>query len=51
MGFGWDSADEGKLMSSFGFGRSAFPNFLDLQEIGYDLGYQRMSLVRIAKQV
>lgn len=38
-------------MNSFGFGRSAFADFLDLQDVAYQLGYQRMGLARIAKQV
>lgn len=38
-------------MDSFGFGRSAFADFLDLQVVAHQLGYQRMGLARIAKQV
>ncbi|GAX82096.1 hypothetical protein CEUSTIGMA_g9524.t1 [Chlamydomonas eustigma] len=51
IGCGWDGGDEIKLMRSFGFGRSSFPGFVDLQEVAVALGYQRVGLGSMAKQV
>ena len=38
MGYSWDSADELKMRQSFKLGRSAMPNFLDLQNVSQMLG-------------
>ncbi len=37
LGFGWDSADETKMMSTFSIGKAKFHNFLDLQASWLDL--------------
>ena len=31
VGFSWENSDEAKFQRTFGFGRQAFPAFLDLQ--------------------
>jgi hypothetical protein len=41
LGFSWDSSDEAKMQRTFGFGRSSFASFLDLQHVASSLGYSR----------
>ena len=41
LGFSWDSSDEGKMQRTFGFGRSSFARFLDLQHVAASRGYSR----------
>ncbi|GIL46137.1 hypothetical protein Vafri_3184 [Volvox africanus] len=51
LGFGWDSADESKMRGTFGFGRTDFRRFLDLQEVAASLGYHGFGLSRLSQQV
>lgn len=51
LGFGWDSADETKMMSTFSIGKAKFQNFLDLQVVAHCLGYHSYGLARLTKQV
>jgi len=39
VGLSWDSSDETKMRSSFGFGRADFDRFVDLSEVFAQLGY------------
>jgi hypothetical protein len=48
LGFSWDSSDEGKMQRTFGFGRSTFARFLDLQHVAASLGYSRWAATRRA---
>ena len=34
VGFSWENSDEAKFQRTFGYGRQAFPGFLDLQVCG-----------------
>lgn len=39
VAFSWDSCDEKKMQSTFGFGKRDFRNFMDLQNVAARLGY------------
>ena len=39
MALSWDSADESKMMRSFGFGRADFHRLIDLAHVFRSLGY------------
>mmetsp|Transcript_965 Transcript_965/g.2008 ORF Transcript_965/g.2008 Transcript_965/m.2008 type:complete len:390 (-) Transcript_965:350-1519(-) len=39
IAFSWDSCDEKKMQSTFGFGKRDFRNFMDLQNVAARLGY------------
>ncbi|PRW20999.1 subtilisin-like serine protease [Chlorella sorokiniana] len=51
VGFSWDGADELKMQATFGTGRKLFSRFLDLQQIGQQLGYHGLGLGALTKQV
>ncbi|GIL71518.1 hypothetical protein Vretimale_2624 [Volvox reticuliferus] len=51
LGFGWDSADESKMRSTFGIGRADFRHFLDLQEVATSMGYHAFGLSRLSQKV
>ncbi len=51
VGFGWDSADEGKMQGTFNVGAASFPGFLDLQRVARGLGWHGYGLARLTKAV
>ncbi|KAG1677213.1 hypothetical protein FOA52_013411 [Chlamydomonas sp. UWO 241] len=51
VGHSWASADETKAQKSFGFGSQAFGRFLDLQQCAARLGFPRLGLAALVKQV
>jgi len=51
VGFGWDSADEGKMQGTFSVGAASFPGFLDLQSVAGGLGWHGYGLARLTKAV
>lgn len=51
VGFGWDGGDERQMQRSFGWGRSQFGGFLDLQSLAESLGYYQLGLWGLAAAV
>mmetsp|Transcript_5958 Transcript_5958/g.14072 ORF Transcript_5958/g.14072 Transcript_5958/m.14072 type:complete len:640 (-) Transcript_5958:467-2386(-) len=52
LGFGWESADENKMQSTFQMGQSSFGNFLDLQVVAKQLSFPgSMGLLKLTKLV
>ena len=51
VGLGWDGCDERKMRRSFQMGKGDFASFIDVSQIGQELGYERVGLASMSQQV
>lgn len=52
LGFAWGAADEKKMQRTFHLGqKQLFGNFVDLQSVVQDLGYQQIGLTKLTEMV